>query len=52
MLDKDRELNIKRSFYKFLRERLSANYYINYSAPGDETLEERIRMRSLVIGSG
>lgn len=43
MLDKDRELNIKRSFYKFLRERLSANYYINYSAPGDETLEERIK---------
>ena len=42
MLDKDRELNIKRSFSKFLRERLSANYYVNYSAPGDETLEKRI----------
>jgi hypothetical protein len=46
MLPKDRELNIKRSFNKFLRERLSADYYINYSAPGDETLEKRIMTQS------
>ena len=42
MLPKDREQNIKRSFYKFLRERLSTDYYMNYSAPGDEALEKRI----------
>jgi hypothetical protein len=46
MLPKDRELNIKRSLNKFLRERLEANYYINYSAPGDETLEKRIMKQS------
>lgn len=45
MLPKDRELNIKRSFSKFVRERLSANYYVNYSAPGDETLQQRIIQR-------
>lgn len=45
MLDKDRELNIKRSFSRFLRERLSSNYYINYSAPGDETLQARIAQK-------
>jgi hypothetical protein len=42
MLPKDYTLNIKRSFRKFLFEKLSSNYYINYSAPGDETLEKRI----------
>ena len=42
MLPKDRELNIKRSLYKFLRERLSADYYINYSASGDEKVEKRV----------
>jgi hypothetical protein len=42
---KDRELNIKRSFSKFLYERLSPTYYINYSDSGDETLEARIRDR-------
>jgi len=42
MLSKDYELNIKRSLNKFLYERLSANHYINYMAPGDETLESRI----------
>jgi hypothetical protein len=45
VLPKDRELNIKRSFSKFVRERLSANYYVNYSAPGDETLQQRIIQR-------
>jgi hypothetical protein len=45
MLPKDQELNIKRSFNKFLSERLGANYYINYMAKGDEKLEERILQR-------
>jgi len=45
MLPKDQELNIKRSFNKFLSERLGANYYINYMAHGDEKLEERIKDR-------
>ena len=45
MLAKDRELNIKRSFNKFVWERLSANYYVNYSAPGDETLQQRIAQK-------
>jgi len=43
MLSKDYSLNLKRSLYKFLRERLSASYYINYMASGDEELEERIK---------
>lgn len=42
MLPKDYGLNIKRSFFKFLFERLSATYYINYSSPADEELEKRI----------
>jgi hypothetical protein len=42
MLPKDQELNLKRSLNKFLYERLGANYYINYMAKGDETLEQRI----------
>jgi hypothetical protein len=42
MLPKDRELNIQSSCYRFLRERLSADYYINYSAPGDEKVEKRV----------
>ena len=43
MLSKDYSLNLKRSLYKFLRERLSASYYINYMASGDEELEKRIQ---------
>lgn len=46
MLPKDYSLNIKRSFNRFLRERLSVAYYINYSAPGDEALEKRIMTQS------
>ena len=43
MLTKDHSLNLKRSLYRFLRERLSASYYINYMASGDEELEQRIQ---------
>ena len=43
MLTKDYSLNLKRSLYRFLRERLSASYYINYMASGDEELEQRIQ---------
>jgi len=45
MYPKDYELNIKRSFNKFLMERLGANYYINFMASGDEELERRIMER-------
>ena len=42
MLSKDRSLNLKLSLNKFLRERLSATYYINYLASADEEIERRI----------
>lgn len=45
MLPKDRELNIKRSLSKFVYERLSLDYYVNYTAPSDEDLETRIKNR-------
>lgn len=45
MLPKDHALNIQRSFYRFLYERVSANYYVNYSAAADEELEKRIKNR-------
>lgn len=45
MLSKDRELNIKRSFYKFLYEKVSGDYFVNYNEPSGQTLEERIKNR-------
>ena len=45
MLPKDRELNIKRSFYRFLYEHLSLDYFINYSEASGQTLEERQKNR-------
>jgi len=42
MLSKDRSLNLKLSLNKFLRERLSVTYYINYLASADEEIEGRI----------
>ncbi len=43
MLPKDRSLNLKRSFYTFLFERLSANWYVNYSEEGNEEIEKRVK---------
>lgn len=45
MLPKDRELNIKMSFSRFIYEKLSANYYVNYTAPKDKKLGENIKAR-------
>lgn len=42
MLSKDREENIKKSFYKFLYENLGSSYYLIYSASQDQELEKRI----------
>ncbi len=46
MLPKDYSLNLKRSFFKYLRERLSIDYYLNYSSPSDEELQKRIQEKS------
>ena len=45
MLSKDYEYNIKLSFYKFLYERVSGDYFINYADVSGQSLEERIAKR-------
>lgn len=46
MLSKDREENIKKSFYKFMYENLGSSYYLIYSASQDKELEKRIKNKS------
>lgn len=41
MLPKDYEFNIKLSLYKFLKERISATHFVNYSDLSGKELEKR-----------
>lgn len=41
MLEKDKILNVQRSFYRYVREKLSANYFVNYSQQQNDELKTR-----------